>query len=61
MAITRNVPGLPFTLKSSAGEAWTTDEATATLSGTAAAHSDICIDPGLRVHLRRWRTALADR
>lgn len=46
MTITRNVPGLPFTLSPSSGEAWTTDEATATLTVAAAAHSDIFIDPG---------------
>ncbi|MCX5243323.1 DUF1349 domain-containing protein [Streptomyces prunicolor] len=46
MTITRNVPGLPFTLSPSSGEAWTTDDATATLTAAAAAHSDIFIDPG---------------
>ncbi|MET7572911.1 DUF1349 domain-containing protein [Streptomyces sp. NPDC005492] len=46
MAITRNVPGLPFTLSPSPGEAWTVDEATDTVTATAAPHSDIFIDPG---------------
>lgn len=46
MTITRTVPGLPFDLSPSSGEAWTTDEATATLTAAAAAHSDIFIDPG---------------
>ena len=46
MTITRTVPGLPFTLSPSSGEAWTIDETTATLTAAAAAHSDIFIDPG---------------
>ena len=39
------MPGLPFTLSPSSGAAWTIDEATATVTGKAAAHSDIFIDP----------------
>ncbi|WP_433887807.1 DUF1349 domain-containing protein [Streptomyces sp. CA-111067] len=46
MTATRKVPGLPFTLSPSSGEAWTTDEAAAAVTATAAAHSDIFIDPG---------------
>ena len=45
MTIARNVPGLPFTLSPSSDVAWTIDEATATVTATAAAHSDIFIDP----------------
>ncbi len=41
-----NVPGLPFTLSPSSGAAWGVDEATATVTATAAPHSDIFIDPG---------------
>ena len=46
MTIACNVPGLPFTLSPSSDVAWTIDEATATVTGTAAAHSDLFIDPG---------------
>lgn len=46
MTITRDVPGLPFALSPSTGEAWTIHEATATVTAAAAAHSDIFIDPG---------------
>jgi hypothetical protein len=45
MTIAWDVPGLPFTLSPSSGAAWTIDEATATVTGKAAAHSDIFIDP----------------
>jgi uncharacterized protein len=46
MTLAWNVPGLPFTLAPSDGAAWTVDDAAATVSATAAAHSDIFIDPG---------------
>jgi uncharacterized protein len=46
MTIGLNVPALPFTLSPSPGDLWTVDEATATVTATAAAHSDIFIDPG---------------
>ncbi|WP_043664439.1 DUF1349 domain-containing protein [Streptomyces xylophagus] len=46
MPLTHHVPGLPFTLASSSGEAWTIDEATGTVTATAAPRSDIFIDPG---------------
>lgn len=46
MTIARTVPGLPFTLSPSPDEAWTIDEDTATVTATAAARSDIFIDPG---------------
>jgi regulation of enolase protein 1 (concanavalin A-like superfamily) len=46
MTISRKVPGLPFSLSPSSGEAWTIDEATATVTAAASAHSDIFIDPG---------------
>jgi regulation of enolase protein 1 (concanavalin A-like superfamily) len=45
MSIAWDVPGLPFTLSPPSGAAWTIDEATATVTGKAAAHSDIFIDP----------------
>ncbi|MDK1476404.1 DUF1349 domain-containing protein [Streptomyces sp. 549] len=40
------VPGLPFVLSPSTKEAWTVDEASGTVTVTAAARSDIFIDPG---------------
>ncbi|MGX1676497.1 DUF1349 domain-containing protein [Streptomyces sp. NPDC055400] len=46
MTISGKVPGLPFSLSPSSGEAWTIDEATATVTAAASAHSDIFIDPG---------------
>jgi len=46
MTIACNVPGLPFTLSPSSDVAWTIDEANATVTATAAAHSDMFIDPG---------------
>jgi regulation of enolase protein 1 (concanavalin A-like superfamily) len=46
MTTARTVPGLPFTLSPSSGEAWIVDEAAATVTATAAARSDIFIDPG---------------
>ena len=46
MTIACDVLGLPFTLRPSPGEAWTIDEATATVTARAVAHSDIFIDPG---------------
>ncbi|MFJ9761760.1 DUF1349 domain-containing protein, partial [Streptomyces sp. NPDC101149] len=46
MTISRKVPGLPFSLSPSSGEVWTIDEATATVTAAASAHSDIFIDPG---------------
>ena len=51
MATARNVPGLPFTLAPSSEEGWTIDEATATVTATAAAHTDIFIDPGADTQL----------
>ncbi|WP_089104472.1 DUF1349 domain-containing protein [Streptomyces hyaluromycini] len=51
MALSRHVPGLPFPLSPSSGEAWTIDEATATVTAAAAAHSDIFIDPGAGTQL----------
>ena len=46
MTIALNVPGLPFTLSPSSEAAWTIVEAPATVTATAAPHSDIFIDPG---------------
>jgi uncharacterized protein len=46
MTIARTVPGLPFALSQSREGAWTIDEETATVTVTAAARSDIFIDPG---------------
>lgn len=46
MTIARTVPGLPFTLSPSPDGAWAIDEAAAAVTVTAAAHSDIFIDPG---------------
>lgn len=46
MPLTHHVPGLPFTLSPSSGEAWTIDETTGAVTATAAPHSDIFIDPG---------------
>ncbi|MGW4464090.1 DUF1349 domain-containing protein [Micromonospora sp. NPDC004704] len=46
MAIAWNVPDLPFTLSPSDEAAWTITEAPATVTGSAAPHSDIFIDPG---------------
>jgi regulation of enolase protein 1 (concanavalin A-like superfamily) len=51
MTTARTVPGLPFTLSPSPGGAWTIDEANATVTVTAAAHSDIFIDPGANSQL----------
>ncbi|TDC54103.1 DUF1349 domain-containing protein [Micromonospora sp. KC207] len=46
MALAWNVPGLPFTLSPSPEAAWTITGAPATVRASAAAHSDIFIDPG---------------
>ena len=46
MTIAWSVPGLPFTLSPSAEAAWTIAEASATVTASAAPHSDIFIDPG---------------
>ncbi|MGD0197381.1 MAG: DUF1349 domain-containing protein [Solirubrobacteraceae bacterium] len=46
MTIAWDVPGLPFTVSPSSEEAWSVEKATATVTGRAAAHSDIFIDPG---------------
>jgi regulation of enolase protein 1 (concanavalin A-like superfamily) len=51
MTIAWEVPGLPFTLSPSSGEVWTIDEATATVTARADAHSDIFIDPGADTQL----------
>jgi regulation of enolase protein 1 (concanavalin A-like superfamily) len=51
MTIAWDVPGLPFTLSPSAGDAWRVDKATATVTATAGAHSDIFIDPGAGAQL----------
>ncbi|WP_255954732.1 DUF1349 domain-containing protein [Streptomyces odontomachi] len=45
------VPGLPFALSPSSDEAWTVEEATATVKAAAAARSDIFIDPGAGTQL----------
>jgi uncharacterized protein len=46
-----NVPGLPFTLSPSSEQAWTIAEAPATVTASAAPHSDIFIDPGTDTQL----------
>lgn len=46
MTAARAVPGLPFTCSPSPDGAWAVDEATGAVTATAAAHSDIFIDPG---------------
>ncbi len=46
MTMACNVPGLPFALSPSSDVAWIIDEATATVTAAAAAHSDLFIDPG---------------
>jgi len=46
MSDTWNVPGLPFTLSPSSEAAWTIAEAAATVTASAAARSDMFIDPG---------------
>ena len=51
MTIAWNVPGLPFTLSPSSEGAWTIAEAPATVTASAAPHSDIFIDPGAGTHL----------
>ena len=51
MTIGCDVPGLPFTLLRSSGEAWTIDEATATVTAKAAAHSNLFIDPRANTQL----------
>jgi hypothetical protein len=45
MTTTWDVPGLPFTLSPSSGSVWTIDPVAATVTGKAAAHTDIFIDP----------------
>jgi uncharacterized protein len=51
MTDSRTVPGLPFPLSASAGAAWTITEAPATVTATAAPHSDIFLDPGADARL----------
>jgi hypothetical protein len=51
MTIAWNVPGLPFTLSPSSEAAWTITEAPATVTASAAPHSDIFIDPGAGTQL----------
>jgi hypothetical protein len=51
MTIAWNVPGLPFTLSPSPESAWTIAEAPATVTASAAPHSDIFIDPGADTQL----------
>ena len=46
MTIAWNVLGLPFTFSPSSESAWTIAEAPATVTASAAPHSDIFIDPG---------------
>ena len=46
MTIAWSVPGLPFTLSPSSEAAWTIAAAPATVTASAAPHSDIFIDPG---------------
>jgi regulation of enolase protein 1 (concanavalin A-like superfamily) len=46
MTIAWNVPGLPFTLSPSSEAAWTIAGAAATVTASAAHHSDMFIDPG---------------
>jgi regulation of enolase protein 1 (concanavalin A-like superfamily) len=46
MTSAHHLPGLPFPLTPSSEDAWRLDAAAATLCATAAAHSDIFIDPG---------------
>ena len=46
MTIAWSVPGLPVTLSPSSAAAWTIAEASATVTASAAPHSDIFIDPG---------------
>jgi len=51
MTIAWNVPGLPFTLSPSSEAVWTIAEAPATVTASAAPHSDIFIDPGADAEL----------
>ncbi|MGO9582664.1 MAG: DUF1349 domain-containing protein [Acidimicrobiales bacterium] len=51
MTMAWNVPGLPFTLSPSPESAWTIAEAPATVTASAAPHSDIFIDPGADTQL----------
>jgi regulation of enolase protein 1 (concanavalin A-like superfamily) len=46
MSTAWNVPGLPFTLSPSSEAAWTVAQAPASVTASAAPHSDIFIDPG---------------
>ncbi len=46
MTTASTVPGLPFTLSPSSEQAWTIAEAPATVTATAAPHSDLFIEPG---------------
>jgi uncharacterized protein len=46
-----NVPGVPFSLTPSAGSAWNIEPGVASISVTAAPHTDIFIDPGNDVQL----------
>jgi hypothetical protein len=51
MTIAWNVPGLPFPLLPSSEAAWAIAEASATVTASAAPHSDIFIDPGADTQL----------
>jgi regulation of enolase protein 1 (concanavalin A-like superfamily) len=46
MTTAREVPGLPFALTPSSEEAWSIDEAAASVTVRAAPHSDLFVDPG---------------
>jgi uncharacterized protein len=46
MSTARDVPGLPFPMTPSSEDAWTVDSVAGAVMATAAAHSDIFIDPG---------------
>jgi regulation of enolase protein 1 (concanavalin A-like superfamily) len=51
MTIACTVPGLPFTLSPSSEASWTIAVAPATVTASAAPHSDIFIDPGAGTQL----------
>lgn len=46
MAVQLNIPGVPFPLSASPAGAWEFDQLSSTLVGTAAARTDVFIDPG---------------
>ena len=46
MTTPHDVPGIPFPLTPSSDDAWTVDPGAGKLTATAAAHSDIFLDPG---------------